>query len=397
MRGQLQGEFLGHFDRADLRDAADIVAPEIEQHQMFGALLRVGQQFLADRLVLGAVPAAMARAGDRADGDAVVPHTNQNLGARADNGEIGEVEEIEEGRRIDPPQRPVECEGRQREGRLETLRQHDLEDVAGGDIFLRPFDHSEIMFLRRVRYRLGECLDIELLRRMGQRAVEISDDIVETFLGAGIGRLGGDARLGAHRRHQRHLVLHGIEDRDDRRPHEEAVGQAERVRILVRQALHQPHHVVAHITEDAGRHRRQVFRQLDAAFLDEGAQGCERAAFAGLEGVGVEAGLAVDRRSIAPGAPDRIGIEADDRIAVARVAAFNRFQQEAVGLAVGDLQHRRHRRVEIGDKTPVDDLRRAGRIGTLEFVERRRDHSPESVAVSCSYRRVLMSNPNSFW
>ena len=81
MRGQLQGEFLGHFDRADLRDAADIVAPEIEQHQVLGAFFRVVQQFLADRLVLGAVFPAMARAGNGADGDAVIPYTHQNFRA----------------------------------------------------------------------------------------------------------------------------------------------------------------------------------------------------------------------------------------------------------------------------------------------------------------------------
>ncbi len=36
----LDDELLGHLDRADLGDAADIVAAEIEQHQMFGAFLR---------------------------------------------------------------------------------------------------------------------------------------------------------------------------------------------------------------------------------------------------------------------------------------------------------------------------------------------------------------------
>ena len=64
----LDEELVGDLDRADLGDAADIVAAEIEQHQMLGALLRIGQQFVFQRLVLVRRRAARARAGDRADG-----------------------------------------------------------------------------------------------------------------------------------------------------------------------------------------------------------------------------------------------------------------------------------------------------------------------------------------
>ena len=55
--------------RADLGDAADIVAAEIEQHQMLGALLRIGEKLRLERLVLVRRRAAPPRAGDRADGD----------------------------------------------------------------------------------------------------------------------------------------------------------------------------------------------------------------------------------------------------------------------------------------------------------------------------------------
>ena len=65
----LDEELVGDLDGADLGDAADIVAAEIEQHQMLGALLRIGEQFLFQRLVLVRRRAARPRAGDRADGD----------------------------------------------------------------------------------------------------------------------------------------------------------------------------------------------------------------------------------------------------------------------------------------------------------------------------------------
>ena len=63
----LDEEAVGHLDRADLGDAADVVAAEIEQHQMLGALLGVGEQLGGERGVLGRRLAAPARAGDRAD------------------------------------------------------------------------------------------------------------------------------------------------------------------------------------------------------------------------------------------------------------------------------------------------------------------------------------------
>ena len=62
----LDEELVGDFDGADLGDAADIVAAEIEQHQMLGAFLGVGEQLLLERLVL--VRRRAARAGCRRSG-----------------------------------------------------------------------------------------------------------------------------------------------------------------------------------------------------------------------------------------------------------------------------------------------------------------------------------------
>ena len=141
----LDEELVGHLDGADLGDAADIVAAEVEQHQVLGALLRIGQQLGLERLVLVRRRAARPRAGDRADGDRAVAHPHQDLRARADDREAAEIEEIQERRGIDPAQRAVERERRQRERRLEALRQHDLEDVAGGDVFLGALHHRAVL------------------------------------------------------------------------------------------------------------------------------------------------------------------------------------------------------------------------------------------------------------
>ena len=53
VRVALDHHQLGHLDRADLRDAADVVAPEIDQHHVLGALLGIGEQLALERAVLG--------------------------------------------------------------------------------------------------------------------------------------------------------------------------------------------------------------------------------------------------------------------------------------------------------------------------------------------------------
>ena len=61
----LDEELVGYAHRADRRDAADVVAAEIEQHEVLGAFFRVGEQLLLERLVLVRGRSARARAGDR--------------------------------------------------------------------------------------------------------------------------------------------------------------------------------------------------------------------------------------------------------------------------------------------------------------------------------------------
>ncbi len=145
-----EDELVGHLDRADLGDAAHIVAAEIEQHQMFGPLLGIGEKFRGERPILGRRGAAPAGSGDRPDRHLAVAHPDQNFGAGADHREIVEVEIVEERRRVDPPQGTVEGKGRQGEFRLKALRQHHLENIAGGDVVLGLQHHGLVVLGRGV-------------------------------------------------------------------------------------------------------------------------------------------------------------------------------------------------------------------------------------------------------
>ena len=146
----LDGELFGHLDRADLRDPADIVAAEVQQHQVFGQFLGVAQQVGGQRLVLGCVAAALAGAGERADGDRFVAQPDEDFRAGPDDGEAAEIEEEQEGRRVQPPQRAVQGEGRQGEWHLEALAEHHLEHVARLDIVAAALDHAVVIRARHV-------------------------------------------------------------------------------------------------------------------------------------------------------------------------------------------------------------------------------------------------------
>ncbi len=92
----LDDELFGDLDTADLGDAADIVAPEIEQHQMLGALLGIAEQFGGKLAILRRRGATPARTGNRTDGDPPVAQPYQDLRTRSHDGETAEIEEEKE-------------------------------------------------------------------------------------------------------------------------------------------------------------------------------------------------------------------------------------------------------------------------------------------------------------
>src|SRR5690606_41193077 len=65
----LDGHGVRDLDRAGLGNAADVVAGQVDEHDVFGALLRVGQQLLFQAQIFFLGGAALARAGQGADGD----------------------------------------------------------------------------------------------------------------------------------------------------------------------------------------------------------------------------------------------------------------------------------------------------------------------------------------
>ena len=101
MRVALDGHRLGHFDAADARYAAGVIAPKVEQLYVLGALLFIGQQLGSQRLVFTRCCAAFARAGNRphSHGFSLQPH--KNFRRCADDVEILEIKIEHVGRGIE--------------------------------------------------------------------------------------------------------------------------------------------------------------------------------------------------------------------------------------------------------------------------------------------------------
>ena len=140
-------------------DAPDVVAGEVDEHHVLGALLRVLGELGGHAAVVGIGAAATAGPGDRPADDPAVEQLDHRLGRRADERRLRVTHEVHVGRRVDLAQHAVHVERVDRIGEIEPLREHDLEDVAGEDVLARHLDRVVVAraLHRRVHDRdLGE-------------------------------------------------------------------------------------------------------------------------------------------------------------------------------------------------------------------------------------------------
>ena len=329
---------------AGLRYPAHIVAAQVDQHQVLGDLLGVGEQLFFQLLVALRRGAAFAGAGDGPHRDLVVLHPGEDLRRGAGDVEVLQVQ-IEHIRgRVQIAQRPVEVDGRGGEIAAHALGRHHLHDVAGenvladllhgGGVLLAGKLGDEVVFVHRRA--------VHLVLRFRQRRAQAALQLVQTGFGAGH-RVRG---VGAHVHDQEQAAAQVIEHHHFLGAHQQDVRHPQHV-LATRRAqpgLEIAHAVVAEIAHQAAVEAGQpghvrgpvletvVFDPADRVvaveLLDDGA-------------VGIAHG---DAR--AGDAHHLAGRQADDRIAAPALAALHRFEQVAVGpggqLAVGG-----QRRVQI--------------------------------------------------
>ena len=145
-------------------DATDVVATEVDEHDVLGDLLFVVQKFVFEFEVLGLVDAARARARDRPVAHQSVVHAHQHLGRGADDLDLAGVQQVHVGRRIEGAQHAVERQRVDGARPLELLTRHDLEDVTGEDVLARTLDDGAVVRAGEVRESLGDRANVDRRR-----------------------------------------------------------------------------------------------------------------------------------------------------------------------------------------------------------------------------------------
>ncbi len=176
VRVALEGHERRHADGAVVADAADVVAPKIDQHHVLGPLLFVALELFGKLLVLGLRLAARTRAGNRMRHRLASFDAHQHFRRRADDGTGAHPDEEHVRRRIHVAERAVDRERIDADLGLEPLRQHDLVDVAGRDVFLAFAYNRLVRVLREVRRQMR----FRHLGRMLQRQRSLQFAVRET-------------------------------------------------------------------------------------------------------------------------------------------------------------------------------------------------------------------------
>ncbi len=116
---------------AKARHPAHVVAGQVDEHDVLGALFRVLDELGLEATVLDVVRAAPARPGDRSRHDAPVEELHHRLGRRPDDRDAPLAEEEHVRARVHLAEHPVDVERVASEVEVESLGEHDLEGVTG--------------------------------------------------------------------------------------------------------------------------------------------------------------------------------------------------------------------------------------------------------------------------
>src|SRR6185437_1662812 len=159
----LEGEELGNAHASGNGHAREIVAHEVDDHQVLGAILRALLQRASQGGIVRGVDTAWARALDRACLDLPrAVETQKSFGRCTGDCNRAEVEECGEWRRIYLAEATVQCPRRFGERSLEALREVRLENVAGDDVLAYACEGVEIAAMgeRRPEVDAGRELDV---------------------------------------------------------------------------------------------------------------------------------------------------------------------------------------------------------------------------------------------
>lgn len=358
------GELLDHHEFVDAgaerrADTVDVVAGEVDQHDVLGAVFEGGAQGGGQGFVFGGRGAAFDGAGDGvvdyALGEGVF--LDEQLGAGAHNVEVGAGNVEEVGGGVDGAKVAVDVEGVESGWACDTLTGHSLDDVACYDVLLELGDVGLVACTADV----GGVFLVELDRWLRwERQVFGLQDLKHARDGGaaclvgvtkgGCRRIGSrDMKVGDHH----DLLEEMIQGDDGVEQAEPALGDLEHVFHVVSAGLglEVTHAVVSNISNGAAGHGRQP----QAGDLGDARLG--QLIFQTRQRVGFEAMLGTRCEDLA-----RVG--ADEAVAADGASCGGGLEQEGVvRLGAGrDLEVDGRGREELG-RDGCAERDEVGRIG----------------------------------
>ncbi len=377
MRVALDDHQVTDTDAAVGAHASDVVASQVHQHDVLGALLGIGEQIVGAALVLFFVLRARPGTGDGPVIHLPLLDPHQELRRRADDvdrfgvllGVYMQPQEVHVGRWIHDAERAIDGERIAAGIYLEALRNYCLEDVSRSDVLSRALYGADVIRLTgaffddELLFAAIPCPDPGVLR---QRLRELAFQCGEPLECGGVGCF---RRLRSHIRvhNQQQLLLHVVEGDHLVEESQTGVGYLEIVLGAGGEALDLANGVVCEEADGTGGKRRQSSNM--------------RRGMTGKRGLQRRKDIALDRLLplALPGghlatASDQLACRPDahERIAAQFFAAFDRFQQEALRLIGGEPQEGGNRRLQVRYKTAADRDQRVGARQLEELRERRK-------------------------
>ena len=326
---------------SELRHPADVVAGEIDEHDVLGSLLGVLDELSLEPPVLLVGGTAPPGAGDGARHDAPTEQLHHRLGGGADDRDTSLPEEEHVRAGVDLPQHPIDVERVAAELEVEALRQHHLERVAGTDVLLGDLDGLAIASggraspdrtLREPRAERRRWNELVVARPL-----EVAPKRLQAFGGA---EVGGFQQLGVGALALFLVEEHVVDERDPLTPVVEGRQLADdrhdgvRVAEVVRRRFPEPldlaHDVVAEIADEASVKWRQLVERRRPEALEERFDTAENALVAGhggrqrtLSHLDVATARHQCRRRRAP----------DEREAAPALAVLDRLEEKAGAVA----------------------------------------------------------------
>ena len=319
----------GDLDGGRRRDAADVVARQVDEHGVLGELLRVGPKLLLQRGILDRVLVARPRSGDRPRDDLAVADADQQLRRGADHRRArrdrGKVEVVQVRRRVDPAQGPIDLDRASPRRHAEAAGEHRLEHLAGVDLLDQARDAGLVPGTR-----LRIVLDRHDGSVEGRRHLALSRRLQRPHdIGQPVSR--ADA---VERRHARHLCQ-VVEHDHRRRQVEDGIRHGERIRFRHRHALPAGGCLVGQVAD--ARCEREG--RIAGHRLDDGKGRAEH-----LERI--VTALHDERSALDPG----------DRVAAVSGTALDALEQE--GAARAEAQRGGNRRERVGRQLDAGDAGR---------------------------------------